>query len=58
MSASIRVACVQLAARDVEESELAWHKEMAPRNDVVRGRRPEHYSELARADRGARDQSA
>ena len=37
---------------------LAWHKEMAPGTDVVRGRRPEHYSELARADRGARDQSA
>lgn len=36
---------------------LAWHKEMVPGTDVVRGRTPEHYAELARIDRGAGDQS-
>jgi hypothetical protein len=48
VSASIRVACVQLAHRD-------WHKEMAPGTDVVRGRTPRHYTELARVDRDAGD---
>ncbi|MDQ4058105.1 MAG: hypothetical protein M3124_03165 [Actinomycetota bacterium] len=34
----------------------AWHKEMAPGTDVVRGRTPEHYRELAAGGRGTGDQ--
>ena len=35
----------------------AWHKEMAPGTDVVRGRTPEYYRELAGSGRNAGDRS-